>query len=314
MTIINNEDDLNIDQFNIPILFMIFNKLSESKRVFESIKKCKPLKIYLASDGPRESFPEEKEIIESIRNYVVSNIDWDCKVYKLFRDQNLGCKYACSGAVNWFFENEEMGIILEDDTLPNQSFFKYCEELLNYYKEDERVGMIAGNAPINNHNFEKSYYFSRYVRFWGWASWRRAWQNYDVEYENFYNFIKLGGLSSVSRSSREEKYWKKIANSGITNTWDYQWLFASWQNSMLTVIPHINLVTNIGFGQGATHTVNIDSHHNNAESFQINLPLTHPDFIFDNKFLDDKAIEQEFLPSFKRRFLYRFNKFKKLFL
>ena len=153
----------NLSQLGVPVLFLFFNRLSFTKQVFDKIRESRPKKLYLASDGPREGLDNEIEIVESIRDYVLSNIDWDCEIHTLFRNKNLGCKYACSGAVKWFFENEEMGIVLEDDTVPSNSFFNYCESLLNHYKNDKRIGMIGGHAPINNHNASESYYFSRFV-------------------------------------------------------------------------------------------------------------------------------------------------------
>lgn len=312
MNTINLEDNTSMDssQLNVPILFLFFNRLSLTKRVFESIKQSKPKKIYLASDGPREEHLNELQVVESIRHFVLSNINWDCEIHTLFRDKNLGCKYACSEAVTWFFDNEELGIVLEDDTVPTQSFYKYCTNLLKHYQYDERIGMIAGNAPLNNHTAKDSYYFSRYVRFWGWASWRRAWKHYDVECLNFDNFMKTKGLSAATSSKREEKYWRKVATSGTADTWDYQWLFACWEQSMLTIIPSVNLVTNIGFNPDATHTVNIYSSHNQAKNFELSFPLVHPDFVIHNKVLDDKNIELEFLPSIKRRII---NKLTKIF-
>ena len=299
-------------QLEIPILFLTFNKLILTKKVFESLRKSAPKKLYFASDGPRENHLDDVKAIESVRDFVLSSIDWDCEIYTLFQEKNLGCMLACSSAVEWFFSIEEMGIVLEEDTFPNQSFYKYCEKLLNIYKDDERIGMIAGNAPLNFHNAEDSYYFSRYTRFWGWASWRRAWKHYDVDYKNFDNFIKVGGLSSITSSERETKYWQNIAEKGVVNTWDYQWLFKCWEQSMLTIIPSVNLVSNIGFGIDATHTKNTMSPHNNAENFNMIFPLKHPNFIYANKILDNKTIELEFLPGFKRRIMYRISMLKKI--
>jgi hypothetical protein len=307
----NDEVSLERGQFSTPILFLVYNSLVTTKAVFETIKKSQPKKLYIASDGPKEGNTRDKELVECVRDFVLSNIDWKCEIFTLFRDKNLGNKYACSGAVDWFFSKEEMGIILEDDTVPKQSFFKYCEVLLKYYQHDERIGMIAGNAPLNNHAAKDSYYFSRYVRFWGWASWRRAWRHYEVEYPNFDNFIKTGGLSTATSSRREEKYWQKVAEKGITNTWDFQWLFTCWEQSMLTIIPSVNLVSNHGFHPGATHTTNIHSPHNRAASFEIKLPLAHPKFVIHNKLLDDQTIELEFLASFTRRVMFRVSKLRR---
>jgi len=310
-SILKHKPSINSSRLGVPILFLFFNRLSVTKKVFNTIKEAKPMKIYLASDGPREGDDNELEIVESVRDYVLSNIDWDCEIHTLFQNKNLGCKYACSRAVKWFFENEEMGIVLEDDTMPDKSFFKYCENLLNHYKNDKRIGMIGGHAPINNHNASESYYFSKYVRFWGWASWRRAWDHYDVELSNFDKLMEAKVLSSSTLSSREERYWSKVAKKlsrGELDTWDFQWLLVCLSQSMLTIVPSVNLVSNLGFGPDATHTLNIDSAHNNGDSFEMTFPLSHPNFILYNKFFDEKLIESEFLPSFQRRVIFRFSK------
>jgi len=307
----NDQVPIVLEQLSVPILFLVYNSLVTTKAVFETIRKSRPKKLYIASDGPKDGDFSDKEIVESVRNFVVSNIDWNCEIFTLFRDKNLGNKYACSEAVNWFFSNEEMGIILEDDTVPTQSFFKYCEILLKFYQYDERIGMIAGNAPLNNHSAKDSYYFSRYVRFWGWASWRRAWKHYDPEYLDFDDFIKTGGLRAATSSRREAKFWTKIAKRGINDTWDFQWLFKSWEQSMLTIIPSVNLVSNHGFHSGATHTTNIYSSHNKAKSFEINLPLVHPKFVIHNKLLDDITIELEFVPSLRTRVAFRISKLRR---
>jgi len=141
---------MKVDNFTPPkpletaVLFLVFNRLDTTKQVFEAIKKAKPPRLYIAADGARKNIDNEDKIVQDIRNYLISNIDWECEVKTLFREKNLGCKYAVSGAIDWFFENKEMGIILEDDCLPSQSFFWFCEELLNKYKDDKRIFLISG--------------------------------------------------------------------------------------------------------------------------------------------------------------------------
>ena len=156
------------------VLFIIFNRPETTQRVFDAIRLAKPTRLYIAADGPRENKTGEKELCEQARK-IAQNVDWDCEVKTLFQKENLGCGKAVSHAISWFFENEDMGIILEDDCLPHQSFFKYCEELLEKYKNNDRIGIISGN------NFQKkrkigsfSYYFSDIVNIWGWATWARS--------------------------------------------------------------------------------------------------------------------------------------------
>jgi hypothetical protein len=240
---------------NTAVLLLVFNRLETTKQVFEAIRHAKPPRLYVAADGPRTNKEGEAEKTEAVRDYIMQNIDWKCEVETLFRKENLGCKYAPVAAITWFFENEEMGIILEDDCLPSQSFFWFCEELLEKYKENMRVGQISGD------NFQKGikrgvadYYFSIYGHIWGWASWANRWQNYDVDLNSF-NDTKF--IEEIFDEKNSKRFWIEIFKKmkvGGADAWDYQWVFALWRAKQLTVLPNINLIENIGFGVDATHT------------------------------------------------------------
>jgi len=238
------------------VLFLIFKRLDTTKKVFEEIKKAKPPRLYVAGDGPRENIKDEEEKVKMVRDYVLNNIDWKCEVKTLFRDKNLGCGKAISEAITWFFQNEEQGIILEDDCVPSQSFFWFCEELLEKYKNEKRIGMISGdNFQDGVKRGDADYYFSIYNHIWGWASWQDRWGKYDFELKTFNNveFIK-----EVFKTKKEIKYWiyifKKMKNREI-NSWAYQWTLVNFKNKWLTIIPNVNLISNIGFSEDATHTI-----------------------------------------------------------
>ena len=242
--------------FQTPILFLVFNRLDTTKQVFQRIKEIQPSKLYIASDGARESRPGEDIKVNAVREYIQQNINWNCDVKTLFREKNFGCKYAVSSAIDWFFENEEMGIILEDDCLPVKSFFYFCETMLLRYKNDLSVGHIGGN------NFQDGikrgdgdYYFSFYNHIWGWASWADRWKLYDVELENVKNDIFVNDIFS---KKDEQLYWKNIFQSmkeKKVDTWDFQWTCTLWYYKKKSVLPNVNLVSNIGFHpEEATHT------------------------------------------------------------
>ena len=168
------------------VLFVTFNRLDYVKETFEQIRIAKPPRFYIASDGPREGVEGEAQKVQEVRDYILSNIDWDCEVKTRFLDKNSGgCAYGVSGAVTWFFENEKDGIILEDDCVPSQSFFPYCEELLDKYKDDKRVWHIAGDAPIDNVDIEESYYFAKIQHCWGWASWADRWKHFKLDISDY---------------------------------------------------------------------------------------------------------------------------------
>jgi hypothetical protein len=276
-------------EFKTPILFLVFNRLDETKKVFEQIKKIKPLNLYIASDGARINKEGEYEIVNIIRQYLLENIDWNCNIQTLFRDNNLGCKDAVSGAITWFFQNEEQGIILEDDCLPSESFFMYCETLLEYYKNDNRVGMISGfnkRGILENLNYD--YFFTKFISIWGWATWRRAWNKYDKNLTTYVEFKELEMLRtflSESNYERESRKFNKVKYENF-DTWDYQWSYTMYIQNMLCIIPRKNMIKNIGFGDNATHTVGEDEY-KHIELYQESFnKIIHPSYLLQSHIYD----------------------------
>lgn len=239
-----------------PILFIIFNRPSPTTRVFESIKNYKPQKLYIAADGPRINRPGEDLLCATVRSII--KIDWVCDVKYLYREKNLGCKVAVSSAIDWFFQNEERGIILEDDCLPHQSFFSFCEDMLSLYDGNSRISHIGGYSAQNGRKRgDYPYFFMRYFHVWGWASWRRAWKEFDVNMMDFDNFKKKNLINAITRKKHIQRYWLSIfdlVRNGKIDTWDYQWVYANFKISSLAICPNENLIENIGFGEDATHT------------------------------------------------------------
>jgi hypothetical protein len=246
------------------VLFLVFNRPDTTAQVFEAIRKARPPRLYVAADGPRANRDGEAERVARVRE-IATAVDWPCEVKTLFREKNLGCKYAVSGGITWFFEHEEQGIILEDDCLPVQSFFWFCESLLERYASDERVAMVTGD------NFQKgqyrgeagaSYYFSKYNHIWGWASWRRAWQKADMDIKFWPEWKHSAGWQAAIPDKVERKYWSNIFDRmyrAEIDTWDYPWTASVWFHCGLTATPNVNLVSNIGFGPDSTHTGSADS-------------------------------------------------------
>jgi hypothetical protein len=283
---------------NTAVLFLVFNRLDTTKQVFESIKQAQPPRLYIASDGARDSKEGEGTKVKAVRDYIMDNLNWECEVKTLFRESNLGCKMAVSGAIDWFFENEEMGIILEDDCLPSQSFFWFCEELLEKYKNDMRIWHIAGNNFHFGWQRDKdySYYFGGiYGSIWGWASWKSRWSKYyDVNMKNYSEVKSKRYLENCYDGSNAVKQRIKDFNSIKTglDTWDFQWVYTRWINNGLTVVPLINLVNNIGFGKDATHTKSNYDKRADMVAHNVDLDIKHPKFIIrdcisENKFYND---------------------------
>ncbi len=240
---------------NTPVLFLIFRRPEVTGRAFERIRAARPPRLYVAADGPRPGQAGERELAEATRNLVIEGIDWDCEVRTLFRDQNLGVREAISSAIDWFFEQEEQGIILEDDCLADPSFFDYCEELLERYRDDERVMHIGGNCFLDDLDLEASYFFSRFPHIWGWATWRDAWARYSPTSPDFE--AEFEAIRHSFSSPREEAYWHSTFSryfDGGFDSWAYGWEFSVWRHQGLAAYPTTNLVRNIGFGAAASHT------------------------------------------------------------
>ena len=273
------------------VLLLVFNRLDTTKQVFEAIRQAKPPRLYVAADGPRRNKVGEAECVREVRDYVVDNVDWDCEVKILFREENLGCKYAVSGAITWFFENEEQGIVLEDDCLPNQSFFWFCEDGLNTWKNDERIAGIGGFVAMCN----GEPFLSLHGSVWGWASWREVWQKYDIDSGlNDKDLIFLAKNASLYTALEKSQLSYKLKNQ-VANTWDYYWLFTRIKLRKFMVLPGAPLISNIGFDpENSTHTKEHKPKSlKELEAVKINLlNINHTETITDFKKLSSLDFER----------------------
>ena len=263
-----------------PVLMLVFNRPLETQKTFDVIRSVKPARLYIAADGPRPGREDDLLNCEAVRQ-VALTVDWPCELTTLFREENLGCKKAVSGAISWFFENEEQGIIIEDDIIADPGFFRFCDELLELYKDNSGIMAISASNYVPKELLTNdSYYFSRYPHIWGWASWRRAWRLYDVEMSRWETLRESDWLLKVGDGNRDfERYWKKLfdrTSRGEINTWDYQWLYTCWSNNGLAILPRVNLSENIGFDQNATHTSGGVGWIGNLKAGEIHFPLIHP--------------------------------------
>ncbi|MEI7737021.1 MAG: hypothetical protein WCI49_16240, partial [Ferruginibacter sp.] len=243
--------------FETPILFLVFNRPDTTAQVFAQLRTIQPKYLYVAADGPRSAKEGEDELCTETRS-IATNIDWDCELKTLFREQNHGCGKAVSEAITWFFEQVEEGIILEDDCLPEISFFKYCEVLLNRYKNEDDILHISGNNfQFGKKRGDGDYYFSILGFIWGWATWRRAWALYQFDLSKAAEIDHLKYQRAFGNHIEFIEYYSSIfemMKNNAIDTWDYQWLHAIILNNAFAVCPEINLVENIGFGSQATHT------------------------------------------------------------
>lgn len=293
--------DLIMDSFDpraalqTPVLFLIFNRPDQTVQVFAAIRAVRPARLYIAADGPRLDRSGEAERCTRARE-IATAVDWPCEVRTLFRDTNLGCKRAVSGALDWFFGAEEAGIVLEDDCLPHPDFFRFCDALLDRYAGDERVSVITGdNFQRGRRRGDASYYFSKYNHCWGWASWRRAWWLYDGAVSFWPEWKVSATWRERIPDAVERRYWEGIFDRvarGEIDSWAYPWTASVWYRGGLTVTPNANLVTNIGFTEEATHTRGARQGH--VVPSRALGPLTHPAKVERQRQADDFVFRHNF--------------------
>jgi hypothetical protein len=248
---------------NTPLLLIAWRRPHTLRQVIDAIRPLAPTRLFVACDGPSADRPGEATKVAATRMVIDTEIDWPCQIERLYSDVNQGCSVGPIRAITWFFEQVEEGIILEDDCVPHPDFFSYCVNLLERYRHDTRVWCISGNNFQNGQwRGDGSYYFSRYNHCWGWASWRRCWQHYDANLIRWPALRDSGLLEGIFENVFERQYWSEIwqrtyeKNTPIT-WWDYQWFFTCTTHGGLTVLPNNNLVSNVGFGEDATHTTGI---------------------------------------------------------
>lgn len=285
--------------YKVPVLYIIFNRLDTVKESVEILRRIKPASLYIAADGHRADRIGEKEKCQSVRDYVLKHIDWDCDIHTLFREKNLGCGRGPAEAITWFFDQVDRGIILEDDCVPDISFFTFCEELLEYYKDDLRVTEICGTNRLGSwyDTNNSSYYFSSYPSEWGWATWKRAWRYYDFYVEDWKN----PEVKKIIRNLFPRKYRFEKISQWLDHTinhpedltwWDFQWRFVQNIQSGLSIIPKHNLVRNVGFSADATHTLELNDPCANLPVIPAEFPLKHPRYIARNWELDEALLTQ----------------------
>ena len=278
-----------------PILFVVFNRKETALHTLNAIRKSKTKRLYIAGDGPRKNKTGENLRVDETREAILEAIDWDCEVKTLFQENNLGCGPAVSSAIDWFFTNEEEGIILEDDCVPLESFFPFCEELLAKYRNDDRIGGITGYNPLKKQVLTTSYGFSKYVENWGWASWRRVWQGFDMQmgwrtHEQAQDIFMNGGYNG-----KDADRWRHdvgLLDKQKINTWDVQWSLSVAAQNQLTIYPKHNLVSNIGVGDEATHTGELSPFLNFKTGDELTFPLIHPNYVLPNEKLDKSIYGQ----------------------
>jgi hypothetical protein len=285
-----------------PVVFLIFNRPHSTERVFAEIAKARPSKLLIVADGPRRDRPGDAEKCVAARS-VVDRVDWECEVLRNYSDVNLGCGDRVSSGLVWAFEHVEEAIILEDDTVPHPTFFRFSAELLKRYRDDERVMHISGNSyQLGRKPDSHSYYFSRYDHIWGWATWRRAFEHYDYTMEMWPKLRETPWLYDILGDKEAAEWWRDYFDGAIKgdrtlyDAWDCQWLFTIWTQNGLSITPCVNLVSNIGFGEEASHTRTTEHPLSSLTIDEMIFPLQHPSYMIRDVEADRLAFEQACRP------------------
>lgn len=268
--------DMIVKGFTTPVLFIIFNRPKTTRLVFEVIRRVRPLRLFIAADGPRPHVDSDPELCEQVR-HIKNLVDWDCEVNTLYRDENMGSDKGVFLALNWFFQNVQEGIVLEDDCLPSERFFWFCQELLERYRDDQRVMQICGNNPFGEWGRENySYYFSRHGLINGWASWQRAWQLNCFDKAQYKNIREQGFFEEYFPSRLEKLLWFRrfdsvASNAGQRQWWRYRWDYSRFIQSGLSIIPRTTLVSSLDTNSGRYPI--------GSEKSSLDEALLHPPFV-----------------------------------
>ena len=266
----------------VPVLLTIFNRQDTALEALKSIKAYQPEKLYIAADGSRPHREGEYQACKETRQAVLDAIDWECEVQTLFRDENLGCARAMHGAISWFLEQEEWGIICEDDIVLSQDFYKMCEELLPKYKNDDRIMQITSQFYGPHCDITNTYTFERRPFIWGWATWRRSWFKYmDMKMSGWanYNPLRMLPVYGWFQTLMTWHYWHQVYKHLESNSsWAYRWHFAADYNELLCICPKTNLGLNVGImNGGGTHYKDMDKDpYSHLKIGKLQFPLKHP--------------------------------------
>ncbi len=278
---------------NTPVLLFVYKRINNLEGICRLLKKIKVQSIYIVADGPKDS--REKDVVANVRLELEKYIDWKCELHKNYADTNLGLKERFRTGIDWVFEHTDKAIFIEDDCVPDPSFFTFCDQLLEKYKDNERIVSIAGNNfQSANTRIKESYYYSRYPHVWGWATWKRVWDQYDSGISDWPKRRDSGWLKTVYPDQFFiRKFWTYIYDrlyAGQINTWDYQLTYLSQKLGGYNIIPRVNLVSNIGYGEDATNlkkknlTIGVPT-------LPVPFPLVHPK-VLEYNHVADRYIEE----------------------
>jgi hypothetical protein len=265
---------------NTPVLLLVFNRPAHTQAALEHLRQIQPSYLYIHADGARSDRPDEQAQVDEVRS-ILTQIDWKCEVKRLYRTQNFGLRDGVFDAIHWFFDEVEAGIILEDDCLPDPTFFDFCSELLAKYADNEQIMHIGGSNLIDHktENKAESYLFSQHTFVWGWATWRRAWEKMSLDLRGLVNFEKSGNITVFLENKKAQEYMLdkfRVTRSRENQSWAYAWQFSVLYHKGLSIIPTRNLIENVGIGDAQATNTKGYMHGAKNKAKSLNLPLVHP--------------------------------------
>ncbi|MBN8676875.1 MAG: hypothetical protein J0M29_01540 [Chitinophagales bacterium] len=300
--------------FDTPVLLLLFNRPAHTQVVLERLRGIQPSRVFVHCDGARAHKPGEAVQVAEVRE-AVAGIDWPCDIQTLYREENAGLREGVYGALNWFFSEVEFGIVIEDDCVPDPSFFAFCATLLNQYAQEEQV-MHIGGSNLGAHltqGMDESYFFSKFTFVWGWASWRRAWQKMSLNLDHFDQFIAQNGIEDLSSNIMVQAYFLeklRTTKARENNSWAYAWSYSILKNKGVSIVPRQNLVQNTGIGtDDATHTVS-DDPRARLKASAMSFPLVHPPSLQRPPGLDTKLFYAAQKSKIRLVFWYLLHKLK----
>lgn len=286
---------------SVPVVLIVFRRPDTTRRVLDAIRRARPRQLFVIADGPHEKHPTDAEQCQATRD-VVAEVDWDCDVRRNYADENMGCQQRVATGLDWVFDQVDRAIILEDDCVPDPSFFSFCAKMLDRYESETHVMTVSGNNFQPERRTKYSYYFSRYMHCWGWATWQRAWRQFDISTDEWSTVRDEDWLSEIFESSSAASYWRDTLDrvfKGEVDSWAYVWQYNIWMRGGLNVLPEVNLVRNIGFDDGALHTKQGTSPAAHASS--IEQPIRHPPVIVRHRTADQYTQKHYFQRSLRYR-------------
>ena len=266
----------------VPVLVLAFNRADHVAKAMEAIREYRPERLYLECDGARKNKAGETEAVALTRKTMLDMVDWPCEVKTLFREKNLGCANAVYGAITWFFEHEEWGVIIEDDVVVGQDFFRLCEELLPRYKDEERIMEISAENHYPNSKDANTYFYSLDFKCWGWASWARAWKQMDMKMTKWpeQGLTKLVKSFDLFKGCMMYYYWHSTYKNIETSTsWATRWAFTIFAENGLCIIPGVNLAVNIGTDGGAHYENGDVNPYAHLQVERMSFPIVYNDTI-----------------------------------